>query len=119
MNMDNGQVIQSLPLSGVGTDAAGYDPATGDIFFPNRQRLETDLKATPFDIFHQDSPDKYSRVGSLDLLYGARTMGYDAKTHRAFLVTTAENTPGTPTPAIPNPAPRPVQNTFTLIEVGK
>jgi hypothetical protein len=119
MNMDNGQVIQSLPLTGTGVDGAGFDPATGDIFFSNRDRLNTDLKTTTFDIFHQDSPDKYSKVGSLDLLYGARTMGYDPKTHRAFLVTTAENTPGTPTPTAPNPAPRPVQNTFTLIEVGK
>jgi hypothetical protein len=46
-------------------------------------------------------------------------LALDPKTHHVFLVTTAENTPGQPTPQNPNPPMRPVPNTFTLVEVGK
>jgi DNA-binding beta-propeller fold protein YncE len=116
MNADNGKVITSMPI-GAATDGAAYDPATGDIFISSRDG--GDGKTGLTNVFHEDSPDKYSKVADIQTLYGARTLALDPKTHHVFLVTTAQNEPGQPTPQNQNPPLRPVQNTFTLVEIGK
>jgi hypothetical protein len=78
MNADNGKIIQSYPI-GAGADANAYDPATGFVF--------TSTRAGILHIFHEDSPDKLSKVEEIKTEYGAKTMGLDPKTHNLFLVT--------------------------------
>jgi hypothetical protein len=116
MNADNGKVLTSMPI-GAGTDGAAYDPSTGDIFISSRD--SGDGKTGLTNVFHEDSPDKYSKVTDVHTIYGARTLSLDPKTHHVFLVTTAQNEPGQPTQQNQTPPLRPVPNTFTLVEIGK
>src|SRR6202162_1329282 len=76
MDADNGKVIQSSPIS-AGVDANVYDPETGMVFVSTREGM--------IHIFHEDSPDKLSEVGTVDTEYGAKTMQIDLKNHNLFL----------------------------------
>lgn len=78
MNADTGKVIQSFPIS-AGVDAARFDPDTRLIFASTREGK--------LHIFHEDSPDKYSVVQTVNTEYGAKTMGLDTKTHQVFVDT--------------------------------
>jgi len=78
MDADNGKVLQSYPI-GAGADSNAYDPGTGFVF--------TSTRAGILHIFHEDSPDKLSKVEEIKTEYGAKTMGLDPKTHNLFLVT--------------------------------
>jgi hypothetical protein len=65
-----------MPI-GERVDAAVYEPSTHSIFFSNGDGT--------VDIFHQDSPDRYSQVNKLTTEAGAKTMALDPHTHRIFL----------------------------------
>ena len=116
MNADNGKVVATMPI-GLGTDGTGYDPGTGDVFVTCRDI--GDGKTGVTDVFHEDSPDKYTKVAEVKTIYGARTIGVDPKTHHIFSVSTEQNNPGQPTAQNANPRPVPVPSTFTLVEIGK
>lgn len=88
LDADSGKVIQTFPIS-AGTDAAAYDPATGMIFVST---IEGKI-----DVFHEDSPDKYTALDPIDSEYGAKTMGIDTRTHRLFLDTADFSAPSAPT----------------------
>ena len=110
LNADNGKVIQSFPIT-AGTDAAAYDPGTGMIFVST---LDGNI-----DIFHEDSPDKYSEVDTVKTQYGAKTMGLDTKTHELFLDTADFGTPPAPS-ANGRPGRRtPVAGTFRVLVYGR
>src|ERR1700736_5401456 len=78
MDADSGKVVQSLPISS-GVDANVFDPETGLVFVSTR--------AGKLHVFHEDSPDKFSEVETIDTEYGAKTMNIDPKTHNLFLTT--------------------------------
>jgi len=42
-------------------------------------------------VIHEDSPDKYSLVETVETVPRAKTMALDAKTHRLFLSTAARD----------------------------
>jgi YVTN family beta-propeller protein len=73
----NGKLITTLPI-GAGVDAAAYDPATGDVFASNGEGTMT--------VIHQDTPDKYRVVATVQTMPGARTMALDPKSHRLYTV---------------------------------
>ena len=111
LDADSGKVIQSFPISS-GTDAAAYDPATGMIYVST---IEGKIH-----VFHEDTPDKYSVVDTVDTEYGAKTMGLDTKTHELFLDTADFAAP----PAQPAPGGRggrraPVAGTYRVLVYGK
>jgi len=85
MNADNGKVVASLPL-GIGTDGTAYDPGTGDVFVTCRD--SGDGKSGATYVFHEDSPDKYSRIAEVKTIYGARTIGLDPRTHHILSIGT-------------------------------
>ena len=116
MNADNGKVVATMPI-GLGSDGTGYDPGTGDVFATCRDI--GDGKAGVTNVFHEDAPDKYSKVAEVKTIYGARTIAVDPKTHRIFSISTEKNDPVPPTAENPNPRPKPVPSTFTLVEIGK
>ena len=116
MNADNGRVVASIPIA-IGVDGVVFDPGTGDIFAPCRDR--GDGKTGLTKIFHVDSPDKISLVAEVKTIYGARTIALDPKTHHVFLIGTERNDPVPPTAKNPNPRPKPVLSTFELLEIGK
>jgi YVTN family beta-propeller protein len=78
---DSGKVITTLPI-GDHVDATVYDPETKLIFNSNGEGTVT--------VIRQESPDKYSVVGTVKTLPRAKTMALDPKTHQLFL-STAEN----------------------------
>jgi YVTN family beta-propeller protein len=86
INADNGHIIQSFPIS-AGVDAAAFEPKTGLIYVSTREGM--------LHIFHEDSPDKYSKVETVKTEYGAKTMGLDTKTHHVFVDTADFNSPQT------------------------
>src|SRR5882672_10039475 len=72
-----GKTITTLPI-GMGVDGAGYDPGTGDVFATNADGTLT--------IIHQDSPDQYHVIQTLETPQGSRNMGLDPTTHRVYVV---------------------------------
>jgi len=109
MNADNGQVIQSFPISN-GQDATAFDPGTGLVFISTR--------AGVIHIFHEDSPDKYSVVDPVATEYGAKCMALDPKTHKLFLTTSDFGPAPAPTAQQPHPNPARVPGAFRLLIVG-
>lgn len=73
----SGKVVATVPI-GTGVDGAAYDPSTGDAFASNADGTLT--------VIHQDTPDTYHVVESVQTAPGARNMGLDPITHRLFVV---------------------------------
>jgi hypothetical protein len=116
MNADNGKIVASAPIA-IGVDGDVFDPATGDVFATCRDSGDGKTGATY--IFHADSPDKISLLATVKTIYGARTVALDSKTHHVFTIGTEKNDPVPPTAKNPNPRPKPVLSTFSLLEIGK
>jgi DNA-binding beta-propeller fold protein YncE len=72
-----GKVVATVPI-GSGVDGAGFDPASGDAFASNADGTLT--------VIHQDTPDQYHVVGTLQTPQASRNMGLDPTTHRVFVV---------------------------------
>ena len=116
INADNGQVVASMPI-GIGSDGVAYDAGTGDLFVTCRDG--GDGKNGVVHVFHEDSPDKYTKIADVQTMYGARMLALDAKTHHIFTIGTEQNDPVPATADNPNPRPKPVLSTFAVQEVGK
>ena len=110
MDANDGKIIQSFPIT-AGTDAAAYDPGTGQIFVSTR--------AGNIHVFHEDSPDQYSEVDTVKTQVGAKTMGLDIKTHNLFLDTADFGPAPAPTADRPNPQPAAVLGTFRVLVYGR
>jgi len=110
VNADNGKVVTSLPI-GSGTDAAGFDPATGFAFSSNGEGTLT--------IVHEDSPDKFNVIENVPTQVRARTMALDTKTHQVYLVTAEFGAAPAPTAEQPRPRPPMVPGTFTLLIMAR
>ncbi len=72
-----GKVVATLPI-GAGVDGAGYDAASGNAFASNADGTLT--------VIHQDSPDQYRVLETVQTPQGARNMGLDPTNHRVFIV---------------------------------
>ncbi len=72
-----GKVVATAPI-GTGVDGAAYDPATANAFASNADGTLT--------VIHQDTPDEYRVVQTLETPPAARNMGLDPTSHRLFLV---------------------------------
>ena len=71
-----GKVVATLPI-GKGVDGAGYDPASADAFASNADGTLT--------VIHQDSPDRYRVIQTIQTPQGSKNMGLDPTRHRVFL----------------------------------
>jgi DNA-binding beta-propeller fold protein YncE len=74
---DSGKIVTTLPI-GEHVDATAFDPETKLIFNANRASVT---------IIHQDAPDKYSVVQTLETLPRANTLALDLKTRKIYLAT--------------------------------
>jgi len=115
MDVATGKVVASMEIGG-GSDGAAFDPGTGDVFFTCR---DGGNGMGVVNIFHEDSPDKYTKVADVNYMYGARTIALDPKAHHIFSVGATKNDPVPPTAQNANPRPRPDLTTFSVVEVGK
>ena len=80
----SGTVVATLPI-GTGVDGAGYDPTSADAFASNADGTLT--------VVHQDTPDKYTVIQTLQTSPGSRNMGLDLATHRIFVAKAAFDPP--------------------------
>ncbi|HZI21294.1 MAG TPA: hypothetical protein VFD76_02220 [Gemmatimonadales bacterium] len=103
-----GKLITTLPI-GAFVDAAAFDPATGLAFASNGDGTLT--------VVHEDAPDRFHVVGTVETQRGARTMALDPRTHRIYLVTAEFGPTPAATAAQPRPRPPIVPGTFSLIVV--
>ena len=71
-----GKVVATVPI-GAGVDGAGFDPATGNAFASAADGTLT--------VIHQDTPDSYRVVQTLETMKGSRNMGLDPSIHAIFL----------------------------------
>jgi len=74
----NGGKIVATIKNGTRVDALGWDPAEKLIYIPNGGEGNV-------TVVHQDSPDKYTTVATVDTFAGAKTIAVDATTHNAYL----------------------------------
>jgi DNA-binding beta-propeller fold protein YncE len=71
-----GKMIATAPI-GTGVDGAAFDATSGNAFASNADGTLT--------VIHQDSPDRYSVVQTLQTAVGSRNMGLDPANHRIFV----------------------------------
>ena len=83
VNADDGNVIVILPI-GDHVDASAFDPDTGLIFNSTGEGT--------IDVFHEDSPDKYTAVQRIPTHAGSKTMALDAKMHQLLVPSNASGT---------------------------
>jgi len=73
----SGHVVATLPI-GTGVDGAGYDAASGNAFASNADGTLT--------VIHQDSPDQYHVLETVQTPPASRNMGLDPANHKVFIV---------------------------------
>jgi len=111
MNADTGKVIgDSFPI-GDRVDANIFDPSTNTVASATREGI--------LHIFHEDSPDKLSVVEAVKTEFGAKTMGFDPKTHNLYLTTSDFGPAPAPSEKQPNPQPVATPGTFRLLIYGR
>jgi DNA-binding beta-propeller fold protein YncE len=110
LDAETGRVITTLPI-GDGVDATGYDPATSLAFASNGEGTLT--------VVHEDSPEKFTVVGTVPTQRGARTMALDARTHRIYMSTALFGPPPAPTAERPNPRPTVIPGSFTVLVLDR
>ena len=71
-----GKVVATAVI-GAGNDGTVFDAASGDVFAANADGTLT--------VIHQDSPDKYHVVQTLQTAQASRNVGLDPTTHRVFV----------------------------------
>jgi len=105
-----GKLITTVPI-GEGVDANAFDPATQLAFASNSDGTLT--------IVHEDTPDRFTVVQTVQTMTGARTMGLDLRTHRVYTVSAKFGpAPAESTAANPRRRPPQVPGTFTLLVFG-
>jgi DNA-binding beta-propeller fold protein YncE len=74
-----GRMVTTAPI-GAGVDGAGFDPASGNAFAAAADGTLT--------VIHQDAPDQYHVVETVQTAPASRNMGLNPITHRIFVVGT-------------------------------
>jgi YVTN family beta-propeller protein len=111
MDADTGKVIgPSFPI-GDRVDTNIFDPDTGMVASATREGT--------IHIFHEDSPDKLSVVETVKTEFGAKTMGFDPKTHNLFVTTSDFDPAPPPTEKQKNPQPVAKPGTFRVLIYGR
>jgi hypothetical protein len=81
----SGKNVAQFPIGGR-PDALGFDPSQKLIYVPGGAAPGT------VTVAHEDSPDKYTVIATVNTMVGARTIAVDATRHRAYTFT-PENGP--------------------------
>jgi DNA-binding beta-propeller fold protein YncE len=93
---------------GDGPDAAVFDRDLGFVFSSNG----ADGTLT---VIHQETPDQYRVVATVQTQKSARTMALDPATHKIFLAAARLGDAPPPTPDQPHPRPAIVPDTFVIL----
>jgi DNA-binding beta-propeller fold protein YncE len=109
LDATNGRLITTVPI-GAGRDAAAFDPATKLIFSANGEGNVT--------VIHEESPDKYTVVETVQTANGARTMALDEKTHKIYFPVADRAAAPAPTKDNPNPRGDLIPGSFRVLIFG-
>ena len=90
VDASTGKVVATI-TNGDGVDALGYDQKEKLVYIPAG-------RAGNVTVVRQDGADKYTVVGTVTTVPGAKTIAVDAVSHRAYLFQ-PERGPSTPPPA--------------------
>jgi DNA-binding beta-propeller fold protein YncE len=93
---NTGKVVATIK-NGTRVDALGWDPSKKLIYIPNGGEGNV-------TVVHQDSPDKYATVATVDTFAGAKTIAVDQMTHNAYLFQPERGPAPTPPADAPVPA---------------
>ena len=93
---------------GAGPDGAAFDPDLGFVFSSNG----VDGTLT---VIHQDTPDVYRVIATVQTQPGARTMVLDPNTHRIFLPAARYGATPAPTAEQPHPRPSIMPDSFVIL----
>jgi len=105
-----GKVV-ATPEIGEGPDAAAFDPHTHNAFSSNGEGTLT--------VVHEDSPDSYTVLQTVETQRSARTMALDAKTGKIYLVAAEFGPRPAPTPENPRARPPVLPGSFVVIVVSR
>ncbi len=94
---NTGKIVATIK-NGTRVDALGWDPSKKLIFIPNGGQGNV-------TVVHQDSPDVYTTVATVDTFTGAKTIAVDPKTHNAYLFQPERGPAPPPAPGATPPAP--------------
>ncbi len=94
---NRGKIVATIK-NGTRVDALGWDPSKKLIFIPNGGQGNV-------TVAHQDSPDKYTVVGTVATFAGAKTITVDPVTHNAYLFQPERRPAPAPPAGAPPPAP--------------
>ena len=101
-----GKIVTTLPI-GAGVDGAGYDATSADAFASNLDGTLT--------VIHQDSPDHYSVIQTLQTSQGSRNMGLDPTNHRIYVAAAKFG----PAPASGRGRPPVLPDSFSLLVIER
>lgn len=105
-----GKLITTLPI-GAGVDATRFDPRTGNAFASTGDGNLT--------VIHEESPEKFSVVQTVETMRGARTMEIDERSNRVYTVSAKFGPqPAEATPQNPRRRPPMIPGSFTLLVLG-
>ncbi|MGH9692409.1 MAG: YncE family protein [Candidatus Acidiferrales bacterium] len=104
----SGKVVATMPI-GPGVDSTRFDPTTQLVFASCGGNNGT------ITVAHEDTPDKYTKVQTIDTERGARTMALDEGNHNIYTVTSDFGPPPAPTKDEPHPRPTVISSTFRLL----
>ncbi|HUQ20447.1 MAG TPA: hypothetical protein VM099_12610 [Gemmatimonadaceae bacterium] len=110
LDVTTGHVVTTVPI-GQGVDGADFDSGTRLAFSSNGEGSLT--------LIHEDSPDKFTVIGTVPTQRGARTVVLDPKTHRIYTVSAQFGPPPAPTPERPNPRPAPIPGSFMVLVLDR
>jgi DNA-binding beta-propeller fold protein YncE len=77
VNPDDEKLVARVPM-GRKVDGVAFDPGSQMVFSSNG--------AGTLTVIHQDTPDRYTAIDTVQTMRGARTMAVDPSTHRIYLV---------------------------------
>src|SRR5579862_639420 len=97
VDADSGKIVATIN-NGTRVDALGWDPSKKLIFIPNGGEGNV-------TVVHQDSPDKYTTVATVDTFAGAKTITVDPVTHNVYLFQPERGPAPAPPAGTPPPAP--------------
>jgi len=108
VDAETGTVITSLPI-GDRTDGCAFDPGTGLAFSSNGEGTVT--------VVREESPTKFSVVGTVPTKAGARTIAVDPDRHILYLPTADFGPAPAPTPERPRPRPTILPDSFVILQL--
>jgi YVTN family beta-propeller protein len=111
VNSQSGKLVAAAPI-GEGSDAVAFDSKRGLI-------LSSNGESGNLTILHQDSPDQYTTLQTLNTLPGARTLALNPTTGEIYTVSATLGQRPAPTKDIPNPRPPVVPNSFVVLVIGR